>query len=119
MRRTFATLTAAVVTAVLLAVPANAGDTAIVKPPKIFKSKIPTVKENAGIDVFLPSRLRVFTTARRAKGTATAEDGFYSLDLGIGSRCGGANACYLANFTGTRDQEPGFGRKARLTGGRT
>jgi hypothetical protein len=119
MRRILATLTAAVMTAVLLVVPATAGDTAIVKPPTIFKSKIPTVKADSGIDVFLPSRLRVFTTARRAKGTATAEAGTYNLSLGIGSRCGGSNACYLANFTGTRGADPAFGRKAALTGGRT
>ena len=119
MRRNLTALVAACVAAALLAVPATAGDTALVSPPTIFKKKLPQVKADSGIDVYLPSHLRVFTTARRAKGTATADAGTYDLELGVGSRCNGANACYLANFTGTRGEEPALGRRARLTGGRT
>ena len=119
MRRSLAVLLAAVLTAALLAVPATAGQTDLVSPPKIFKSKLPGVKTKSGIDVFLPSHLRVFTSARRVKGDVSTDDGFYDLELGIGSRCNGANACFIGNFTGTRGAEPAFGRRARLTGGRT
>ena len=103
----------------LLAVPATAGDTGIVKPPSIFKSKLAGVKSDSGIDVYLPTRLRVFTRPSRVRGTATAESGTYSLDLGIGRNCGGANACYVANFTGTRGQKAALGRRVRLADGRT
>jgi hypothetical protein len=119
LRRLPAVLIAACVAAAALAVPATAGDTDVVSPPKIFATKLAKVKSNSGIDVYLPSHLRVFTTARRARGTATSDSGTYDLELGIGRRCNGANACYLANFTGTKGVEPGFGRRARLTGGHT
>ena len=118
VRRALVVAIAVLVAVVMLAVPATAGDTAVVSPPEIFAKKLPGVKSESGIDVYLPSHLRVFTTARRAKGTASSEDGFYDLELGIGSRCNGANACYLANFTGTQGAEPAFGRRARLTGDR-
>ena len=119
VRRALAAVVAILAAVAALAVPATAGDTAVVSPPQIFEKKLPKVKSDSGIDVYLPSHLRVFTTARRVRGTATADSGTYDLELGIGSRCNGANACFVGNFTGTRGVEPAFARKARLTGGRT
>ena len=118
MRRILAVLAAAAAAIALLAAPATAGDSALISPPSIFKTKLPNVKTKSGLDVYLPSHYRVFTN-RRVSGTATAEDGFYDLEMGIGRRCNGANACFVGNFTGTRGADPAFGRKARLTGGRT
>jgi len=118
MRRILAVLATAAALAAVLAMPASAGETSLISPPSIFKGDLASVKTTSGIDVFLPSHLRVFTN-RRVSGDATAEDGFYDLELGIGRRCNGANACFIGNFTGTRGVEPAFARKARLTGGRT
>jgi hypothetical protein len=118
MRRILAVLAAAAAAIALLAAPATAGDTSLIQPPSIFKGDLPSVKTTSGVDVYLPSHLRVFTK-RRVAGNASAENGFYDLELGIGRRCNGANACFIGNFTGTRGVEPAFARKARLTGGRT
>ena len=119
MRRLLAILAAAAAAIALLAAPATAGDSAVISPPTIFATSIPKVKARAEMDVFLPSHMRVFTTARRVKGKATTTADSYDLELGIGSRCNGANVCFIGNFTGTRGAEPAFGRKAKLTGGRT
>ena len=119
MRRILAVLAPTAAAIALLAAPATAGDTSVISPPSIFKKDLPDVKSTSGLDVYLPSHMRVFTAKRRVKGNTTAEDGSYDLELGIGSRCNGANACFIGNFTGTRGVEPGFGRRARLTGGRT
>jgi hypothetical protein len=118
MRRILLIALAACVAVSALAGPALAGDTAIVSPPTIFASKLEKVRTTSGLDVYLPSKLRVYTTAKRAKGTATAADGTYDLELGIG-RCNGANVCSLANFTGFRGEKPAYTTKVKLFGGRT
>ena len=118
MRRILAVIAAAAAAIVMLAAPATAGESALISPPEIFATSIPKVKAKAEMDVFLPSHMRMFTK-RRVSGGTTAKSGFYDLELGIGRRCNGANACFIGNFTGTRGVEPAFGRKARLTGGRT
>jgi hypothetical protein len=104
--------------ALALAGPAAAGDTAIVKPPSIFASKLEKVRTKSGLDVYLPGSLRVYTKASRVRGTVTASAGTYDLELGIG-RCGGANACYLANFYAIKGEQPAFATKVSLFGGRT
>src|SRR4051812_20197563 len=115
MRRTPALLAAAAAATALLAAPASAGEAAIVARPKIFATSIPKVKAKAEMDVFLPSRLRVFTAARRVKGKATSTSGGYDLTLGVGSHCNGANVCLLADFSAFRGGKPS-GRRVALTG---
>ena len=112
-------LTLSLALVALLTAPATAGQTGVVKPPSIFKPQLAGVKPDSGIDVYLPSRMRVFTRPSRVRGTAAAESGSYSLDLGIGRNCGGANACYVGGFTGTRGERPALGRRVRLADGRT
>ena len=119
MRRILAVLAAAAAAIALLAAPATAGDSAVISPPTIFKTSIPKVKARAEMDVSLPSHMRVFTDRPAVKGKARTTADSYDLELGIGSRCNGANACFVGNFTGTRGVEPAFARKVRLTGGRT
>ena len=118
MRRILTLALAVCLASALLVVPATAAETGIVSPPKIFKPKLAKVKAKSGIDVFLPSRIRVYQPTR-TRGTARATDGSYSLELGIGSRCNGANACFLASFTGIKGEQPAFGRKVKLSGGHT
>ena len=118
MNRTFAALLAAAVAAIaLLAAPAIAGETAVVKPPSLFKSQLPQVKEDSGIeDVYLPSNIRVFTSARRVRANVDAGEGNYNLILGIGRNCNGANVCLLANFAAIRG-ERASGRRVTLADG--
>src|SRR4051794_32052476 len=117
MRRSPLLLTLTAFAALALAAPAVAGDSAIVKPPSIFAPKLEKVRSKSGLDVYVPSRLRVYTKASRVRGTATASDGTYDLQLGVG-RCGGANACYLANFYAIKGEQPAFARRVSLSGGR-
>jgi hypothetical protein len=117
MRRSPLLLTLTAFAALALAAPAVAGDSAIVKPPSIFAPKLEKVRTKSGLDVYVPSRLRVYTKASRVRGTVTASDGTYDLQLGVG-RCGGANACYLANFYAIKGEQPAFARRVSLSGGR-
>jgi hypothetical protein len=117
MRRIPAVLAAAAATIALLAVPATAGETAVVSPPKIFKKDLAKVKQDSSIeDVYLPSHIRVFTKASRVRGSFDASQDQYNLILGVGSRCNGANVCLLANFAALRGEKPS-GRRVTLTGG--
>ena len=50
MRRIPAVLAAAAATIALLAVPATAGETAVVSPPKIFKKDLAKVKQDSSIE---------------------------------------------------------------------
>jgi hypothetical protein len=117
MRRLLVALAVTALAVAALASPAIAGDSAIVAPPSIFGPKLEKIRAKSGVDVYLPGKIRVYTKASRARGTATASDGTYDLQIGIG-RCRGANACYLANFYALRGAEPAFGRRVTLTGGR-
>ena len=119
MRRSLTLIVAACVASALLVAPASAGDTGIVSPPKLFAKKLAKVKANSGIDVYLPSHLRVYVKPTRVYPTAGASDGTYDLELGAARGCRGANACYLANFTGTKGEKPALGKKVALTGGHT
>jgi hypothetical protein len=117
MPRSLAVLIAAVVTAALLAVPASAGDTSVVSPPKIFQSKLAKVKTDSQIDdVYLPSRIRVGVKASRVRGTFDAGNDNYDLILGVGRSCNGANVCLLANFAAIRGEKPS-GKRVKLSGG--
>jgi hypothetical protein len=119
MRRSLTLIAAACLASALLVAPATAGSTGVVSPPKLFAKKLDKVKADSGIDVFLPSHLRVFVKPSKAYPTAVASDGTYDLEIGAARNCGGANACYLANFTGTRGEKPAFRKKVSLAGGHT
>jgi hypothetical protein len=119
MRRILTLVAAACLVPALLVAPATAGDTGIASPPTIFKKKLAKVKTKSGIDVFLPSKVRVFVKPSRVFGAATASDGVYTFELDAARSCHGANACYLASFTGAKGEKPALGKKASLTGGRT
>ena len=117
MRRILIAL-AACVTASALAGPALASDAAIVSPPKIFAAKLESVRTKSGLDVYLPSKVRIDFKPSRARGFAGASDGTYELYLGVG-RCNGANVCTLVSFYGNRGQQPVYTKRVKLTGGRT
>src|SRR5215208_3319881 len=119
MNRAFAAFAASVIVVALLAVPATAGENAVVSPPKLFESKLGKVKEDSSLsDVYLLSRIRVFTKASRVRASFDASDDQYNLILGIGRRCNGANVCLLANFAAIRGEKPSGKRVALADGTR-
>jgi len=42
----------------------------------------------------------------------------YSLGIAAARNCGGATACFVADFSAQRGEDPHYTRKVRLTGGR-
>ena len=101
-----------------MAVPALAASSRKVDVPHKFRKLIPKVKEKSGLSVLLPQKMwaaglkpsHVFPS-----GGAT-EHG-YNLELDFAKGCAGANACFLASFTGERDGKFSFKRKVKLTHG--
>jgi hypothetical protein len=111
-------LLAALVAALALAAPAY-GAAYLVDVPAEFASQLEDVKSESGLDVYLPSKIRTNVRASRLYGDASAEQGSYSLDLGVGRNCNGANACSVAYFLAARGEEAVYRTRVSLRGGRT
>jgi hypothetical protein len=106
------------VAAIAVAVPALAASGNVNVPGK-FSKLIPKVKAKSGLSVRLPSSLHVFVKPSRtfADGSSTKKSYFLELDAARG--CHGANACFLASFSGRRGGTPAFKKTVSLTGGIT
>lgn len=102
--------------AVLLLVPATAS-ARIVDLPSTFGDVLPEVKEDTKVPVLLPQRYR--TDAEDAVPSGKGRRRGYTLSLAAVPDCGGATACFLADFSAKRGARPHYTRKVRLTGGRT
>jgi hypothetical protein len=109
----------AVVLVAAVAVPAFAASEGDVKVPAKFKSILPKVKKKSGLAVRLPSKIHVFLNPSKtfADGSATRKS--YFLELDAARNCHGANACFLATFSGQRGGKPQFKRTVSLAHGIT
>jgi hypothetical protein len=88
--------------------------------PKVLAKKIPSAASKSGLDVYLPNSIDTGETKpSKIKPESFASKGTYQLDLGVGSRCGGATACFVAEFTGTKNEKPHYNKKVKLAGGKT
>jgi hypothetical protein len=120
LRRILIMLAAACVMAAALVAPASAADSYVLNVPKLLKNEIADLRPIAGVDILVPSTMRVFVKPSRIRGNGVRLDGGgYNIDVGVGSRCGGANACYVANFSAVRGEKPTFTKRVKLRGGRT
>jgi hypothetical protein len=108
----------ALVAVVAVAVPALAasGD---VNVPKKFSALIPKVKKKSGLAVRLPSKIHVFVKPSKTFADGSSTKKSYFLELDAAKSCHGANACFLASFSGTRGGTPAFKRTVSLRGGIT
>lgn len=121
MRRT--SLVAAVVT--ILVAPSALVATAsaavrVVEPARAFRKQIAAVKRHTGIGVLLPDRVAI--DVPRGHGIEvkwSSNRRTWTIALGIGPRCGGANACFVGEFNATKGARPAFPRRVRLHGGVT
>ncbi|MEA2409677.1 MAG: hypothetical protein QOC77_238 [Thermoleophilaceae bacterium] len=118
LRRPFVLLIA-VVALVAVAVPALAASEGDVNVPAKFKSLLPKVKKKSGLAVRLPSKIHVFVKPSRAYPGGSATKKSYFLELDAVKGCNGANACFLASFSGERGGKPSFKKKVSLTHGIT
>ena len=102
--------------AALLLVPA----TASAKPidvPDLFASILPRVKEKTTVPVLLPQRYISDSKKNVPTGSATRKR--YTLSISAIRGCGGATACFIADFAAKKGAKPSFTRKVKLDGGRT
>lgn len=100
-----------------VAAPALASGTRINVPRK-FKKILPSVRASSGIAVRLPSYLDVGIRPKRVHGTLEdASKGDYGLDLGVGKNCDGADACFVASFSGEKHGKFHGGKKVSLAHG--
>jgi hypothetical protein len=106
----------AVAFAALLLLPAAAQAKAI-DVPSFFADVLPKVKEKTNVPVLLPQRYRSPVKQNFASGAGHKRS--YTLSIGAVKNCGGATACFVADFAARRGAKPDFTRKVRLRGGRT
>ena len=101
----------------LLAAPAvAAAPTQTVDVPARLADQIATAKDRSRVPVRLPATMTVEKGDLFPSGTARRNS--WAMGLDAVEDCGGANACFVAAFTGERDATP-FGRtRVRLRGGR-
>jgi hypothetical protein len=96
---------------------ALAAATHTVNLPKVFAHALPRVKAHTSVPVLLPERFTSEFAHVFPSGGGTRRE--WSLELGAVRHCGGADACFVADFTGRRSGRP-FGRtRVRLARGRT
>src|SRR4051794_6636491 len=105
---------AAVVAALLLAPAAEARVIAI---PAAFSAVLPGVKRQSRIPVRLPSRADLDIDVPQLYATGGGRRDRYDLELASSSRCGGANACFVAAFTAKRTKRLGERTNVRLARG--
>jgi hypothetical protein len=123
MRRISA-LSAALVAGLALAVPTIAsGDevraAATVKVVDLFDD-LGTVAEDSGLDVLFPERINTNgISPGKIFGNGSAEEGTYSLNVGVGKECNGSNACFVAWFYAEKGGKRAYRTKVKLTGGKT
>jgi hypothetical protein len=106
----------AVALAALFLLPATASAKTI-DLPHLFRDVLPQVKAKTNVPILLPQRYR--SDAEENVPTGVGHKRSYTLSIGAVENCGGATACFVADFAAKRGAKPSFTRKVRLRGGRT
>jgi len=104
--------------AALMLVPAVApARTRNIDVPKKFKALLVTAKSRTDVPILLPQKYR--TDAKRLVPSGSYARRRYTFSLSAIQGCGGATACFIADFSARRGAKPHYTRKVGLTGGRT
>jgi hypothetical protein len=104
--------------AALLLVPAVASaKTRNVDVPKKFKALLVVARDKTDVPILLPQKYR--TDAKRLVPSGSFARKRYTFSLSAIKGCGGATACFIADFSAKRGGKPHYQRKVSLTGGRT
>ena len=110
-------LVLALTTLGILATPAvAAAPTQTVDVPSKLAGQIATAKDRSRVPVRLPSTMTVEKGDLFPSGTAHRNS--WAMGLDAVADCGGANACFVAAFTGERGATPFGQTRVRLRGGR-
>ena len=78
---------------------------------------LPTVSARTRVPVLLPDRMPYEDATLYPSGSGRRRA--WSLSLAAAPDCGGANACFVAEFSARKGARPSGRRKVRLRGGRT
>jgi hypothetical protein len=101
----------------VLATPAvAAAPTQTVDVPTRLADQIATAKDRSRVPVRLPARMTVEKGDLFPSGTAHRNS--WAMGLDAAADCGGANACFVASFTGKRGGTPFGQTRVGLRGGR-
>jgi hypothetical protein len=106
----------AVALAALFLLPATASAKTI-DLPDVFQDVLPKVKAKTDVPILLPQSYR--SDSEKNVPTGVGHKRSYTLSIGAVENCGGATACFIADFAAKRGAKPSFTRKVRLRGGRT
>lgn len=85
-----------------------------------LRRQIAAIGRHTTVPVLLPDEVLIDVPRGHGieqKWSATRRG--WQISLGIGPRCGGANACFVGQFVATRGGRPTFGARVRLHGGVT
>lgn len=85
--------------------------------PKLFARTLPTVEARTSVPILLPQRFPSDYEALFPSGSGHRRA--WSLGLGAVRHCGGADACFVADFEGRRGGRPFGQQRVRLARGRT
>ena len=104
--------------AALLLVPAVASaKTRNIDVPKKFKPLLVVARDKTDVPILLPQKYR--TDAKKLVPSGSFARKRYTFSLSAIRGCGGATACFIADFSAKRGAHPHYQRKVSLTGGRT
>jgi len=105
-----------VVAAALCAAPALAAGPYNVDLLKVFGPKLAKTRAKTTVPILLPARLPLLDPLK-SYATATATRNAYEFEIDAAPGCHGANACFVATFSGTRGGKLPFKANARLATG--
>src|SRR3954470_17610616 len=94
-----------------------AAPTQDVDVPAALADQIADAKARSDVPVRLPAKMTV--EQGQLFGSGTARRRSWAMGLDAAPDCGGANACFVASFTGKRGGTPFGQTRVRLRGGRT
>lgn len=83
---------------------------------RVFHRQLPRARRS-GVAVLLPAKLLVDSSRRDLTASGRAGRGHYRLELDAAPGCAGANACFIALFTGRRGGHPAGGVRVALARG--
>jgi hypothetical protein len=64
---------------------------------KTFRTVLPKVQDTAGVPIRIP-RIIYLATSHKLYATGAGQSNGYDLELAFAPNCGGANACFAADF---------------------
>ena len=96
---------------------ASAAPERAVDLPRLFAAELVEVRARSEVPVLLPQRMRS-RFDRHVPGARSSRRA-WALEIGAVRGCGGATACFIAEFTGRSGGRPQGRRTVKLFGGRT